>query len=45
MTLCFVDNSEVGAAVWESEEVGGFECYITADDEENEAAEVRLYSG
>ena len=39
-TLCFADNTDVGAAMWDSEEVGGFECYIPADDEETVASEV-----
>lgn len=39
-TLCFADASDVGAAMWESEEVGGFECYIPADEEDTVASEV-----
>eukprot|EP00892_Ulva_mutabilis_P005320 jgi/Ulvmu1/315/UM001_0319.1 len=39
-TLCFVSASrEDEAAAWGSDEVGGFQCYILADDEAAAAAE------
>lgn len=41
-TLCFVcDDDEEDRYAWEGGDVGGFECYIEADDEtqENEAAD------
>ena len=39
-TLCFVDDSdETAAAAWASDDVGGFQCYIAADDEADAAAE------
>ena len=35
-TLCFVkDDQEEDKEMWQSGDVGGFECYIEADDEEN----------
>lgn len=38
--LCFVSEAEAAdREVWESGEVGGFEAYLLADDD-NEAAEV-----
>lgn len=38
--LCFVSEGEAGdCELWESGEVGGFEAYLLADDD-NEAAEV-----
>lgn len=44
-TLCFVDaGSEDKAAAWGSDEVGGFQCYILADDEAMAAAETYRYS-
>ena len=42
-TLCFVDDrsDDLSDQVWESGDVGGFQCYIVADEEEGtEAAEV-----
>ena len=42
-TLCFVDDrkEDMSDQVWESGDVGGFQCYIVADEEEGtEAAEV-----
>lgn len=37
-TLCFVkDDSQDEKEVWQSGDVGGFECYIEADDEDNDA--------
>jgi hypothetical protein len=39
-TLCFVDDeAESDALAWQSGEVGGFQCYIVADEEANAAAE------
>ena len=39
-TLCFADDSdETAAAAWASDDVGGFQCYIVADDEADAAAE------
>lgn len=43
-TLCFVDaGSEDKAAAWGSDEVGGFQCYILADDDAMAAAETYRY--
>ena len=42
-TLCFVDDrtDDLSDQLWESGDVGGFQCYIVADEEEGtEAAEV-----
>jgi hypothetical protein len=40
-TLCFVDSSSnETAGTWKSGEVGGFECYLEAADENDEHAEV-----
>ena len=40
-TLCFVaDLTDEAAAVWQSGETGGFQCYIAAEDEDTVAAEV-----
>eukprot|EP01147_Barroeca_monosierra_P008427 gene8427-10216_t len=40
-TLCFVnDKSPIDAAQWASGDVGGFECYLAAENEDNVAAEV-----
>ena len=39
-TLCFVDDeSDERRALWESDEVGGFQCYIAADEEAEAASE------
>lgn len=39
-TLCFVSaDTEDKAAAWGSDEVGGFQCYILADDDATAAAE------
>jgi prolyl 3-hydroxylase /prolyl 3,4-dihydroxylase len=39
-TLCFVDDDgEEKATAWASDDVGGFQCYIAADDEADAAAE------
>lgn len=39
-TLCFVEASGADAGMmWDSDEVGGFQCYILGDDEANEAAD------
>eukprot|EP00049_Salpingoeca_infusionum_P026021 m.23237 g.23237 ORF g.23237 m.23237 type:complete len:575 (+) comp8466_c1_seq1:224-1948(+) len=40
-TLCFVDDDDdLDASAWQSGDIGGFECYIAADDEDTVAAEV-----
>eukprot|EP00039_Didymoeca_costata_P033108 m.40734 g.40734 ORF g.40734 m.40734 type:complete len:532 (-) comp9701_c0_seq2:1017-2612(-) len=40
-TLCFVkDIDDKSKGIWSSGDVGGFECYIAAANEEEEAAEV-----
>ena len=41
-TMCFVrDTTEYDQAMWESGDIGGFECYIEADlDDENEEEQV-----
>eukprot|EP01041_Mallomonas_annulata_P012573 gene12573-26479_t len=43
-TLCFVstetEDEEPADSIWENGDVGGFECYIGADEEEADAAEV-----
>jgi prolyl 3-hydroxylase /prolyl 3,4-dihydroxylase len=39
-TLCFVDcEGEAAEGAWGSDEVGGFQCYIAADEEATAAAE------
>jgi len=39
-TLCFVDDGgEESRAAWASDDLGGFQCYILADEEANAAAE------
>jgi prolyl 3-hydroxylase /prolyl 3,4-dihydroxylase len=39
-TLCFVDSDgEAAQGAWGSDEVGGFQCYIAADEEATAAAE------
>ncbi|EDQ90687.1 uncharacterized protein MONBRDRAFT_16204, partial [Monosiga brevicollis MX1] len=41
VTLCFVrEESEQATAVWASGDVGGFQCYLAAENEDNVAAEV-----
>ena len=42
-SLCFVDDADpADAAAWQSEEVGGFECFLSGDkDGEAATAEVR----
>eukprot|EP00056_Hartaetosiga_gracilis_P000963 m.41550 g.41550 ORF g.41550 m.41550 type:complete len:603 (+) comp10436_c0_seq1:142-1950(+) len=40
-TLCFVDDKEeLKGAQWQSGDVGGFQCYLAAENEDNVAAEV-----
>eukprot|EP00055_Hartaetosiga_balthica_P009233 m.36338 g.36338 ORF g.36338 m.36338 type:complete len:584 (-) comp6661_c0_seq1:185-1936(-) len=40
-TLCFVDDAEeLKEAQWQSGDVGGFQCYLAAEKEDNVAAEV-----
>ncbi len=38
--LCFCDDREEAGDAWEAGEVGGFEAYLLADEEERSAAEV-----
>lgn len=39
-TLCFVDSEgEASEGAWGSDDVGGFQCYIAADEEATAAAE------
>ena len=38
-TMCFVYDDNDDKDVWESGDVGGFECYIEADDGEDDAAD------
>lgn len=43
-TLCFVkSNDEEDAELWESGDVGGFECYIEADEDADAAATAEVY--
>lgn len=39
-TLCYVDSEgEASEGSWGSDDVGGFQCYIAADEEATAAAE------
>lgn len=43
-TLCFVGSEgEAAEGAWGSDEVGGFQCYIAADEEATAAAETYRY--
>jgi len=39
-SFCFVDNSQSASKLWDSGEVGGFECYVSASEDDLAAAEV-----
>ncbi|KAL3907287.1 MAG: hypothetical protein SGPRY_010225 [Prymnesium sp.] len=39
-SLCFVDSSQSSLEQWDSGEIGGFECFVSAANEELTAAEV-----
>lgn len=43
-TMCFVYDDNDEKDVWESGDCGGFECYIEADDEENESGPADEYN-
>lgn len=44
ITLCFVDNkSKRNKSLWNSGDIGGYECYISTDDDLNSAATAEIY--